>query len=112
MIRNNNILIAQGGGPTHVINQSLVGVIRQEKKQNSSIFGALNGVNGIINNRFILLNKISNNDLNLIANTQALHLDQPETNLTKKYCIEILNILKSKKLTSFITLEATIHQIA
>ena len=31
MVSNKNILIAQGGGPTNVINQSLVGIIQQEK---------------------------------------------------------------------------------
>ena len=31
MLSNNNILIVQGGGPTNVINQSLVGIIKQEK---------------------------------------------------------------------------------
>ena len=29
---NNNILIAQGGGPTNVINQSLVGILASGKK--------------------------------------------------------------------------------
>ena len=33
MLSNNNILIAQGGGPTNVINQSLVGIIKQEKNR-------------------------------------------------------------------------------
>ena len=37
MVSNKNILIAQGGGPTNVINQSLVGIIRQEKKYKSKI---------------------------------------------------------------------------
>ena len=31
MSSNNNILIAQGGGPTNVINQSLAGIIINEK---------------------------------------------------------------------------------
>ena len=34
MPSNNNILIAQGGGPTSVINQSLAGIIINEKKKN------------------------------------------------------------------------------
>ena len=34
MSSNNNILIAQGGGPTNVINQSLAGIIINEKKKN------------------------------------------------------------------------------
>ena len=59
MVSNKNILIAQGGGPTNVINQSLVGIIQQENNYKSKILGSINGVNGIINNRFISLNKIS-----------------------------------------------------
>ena len=31
MISNKNILIAQGGGPTNVINMSLVSIIKEEK---------------------------------------------------------------------------------
>ena len=53
MVSNKNILIAQGGGPTNVINQSLVGIIQQEKNYKSEILGSINGVNGIINSRFI-----------------------------------------------------------
>ena len=37
MQSNNNILIAQGGGPTNVINQSLVSIINGEKNKNSNI---------------------------------------------------------------------------
>ena len=33
MKTNNNILIAQGGGPTNVINQSLSGIIISEKNR-------------------------------------------------------------------------------
>ena len=35
---NKNILIGQGGGPTNVINQSLVGIIKQEQSFKSKIF--------------------------------------------------------------------------
>ena len=61
MPSNNNILIAQGGGPTNVINQSLAGIIINEKKNKSKIFGSVNGVRGIINNNFIALNSILSN---------------------------------------------------
>ena len=64
MVSNKNILVAQGGGPTNVINQSLVGIIQQENNYKSKILGSINGVNGIINNRFISLNKISDNGEN------------------------------------------------
>ena len=57
MQSNNNILIAQGGGPTNVINQSLVGIINGENNKNSNIIGAINGVRGIIDNNFLKLDK-------------------------------------------------------
>ncbi len=101
MVSNKNILIAQGGGPTNVINQSLVGIIQQEKKYKSKIFGSVNGVNGIINNRFISLNKISEKDLETIANTPGAALGSTRDKPDKKYCKEILKILKNKKISKF-----------
>ena len=101
MVSNKNILIAQGGGPTNVINQSLVGIIRQEKKYKSKILGSINGVNGIINNRFISLNKISENDLKTIANTPGAALGSTRDKPDKKYCKEILKILENKQISKF-----------
>ena len=101
MVSNKNILIAQGGGPTNVINQSLVGIIQQEKNYKSKILGSINGVNGIINNRFISLNKISENDLKTIANTPGAALGSTRDKPDKKYCKEILKILKNKKISKF-----------
>ncbi|MFL2679540.1 MAG: diphosphate--fructose-6-phosphate 1-phosphotransferase [Alphaproteobacteria bacterium] len=101
MLGNSNILIAQGGGPTNVINKSLVGIIKQEKLLNSKIFGALNGVNGIVNKRFINLNKISSNDLNLISQTPGAALGSTRDKPDEKYCLEILKLLKEKKIERF-----------
>ncbi len=101
MRSNNNILIAQGGGPTNVINQSLVGIIKQEKFNNSKIYGALNGVNGIINKRFINLSKISSSDLSLISQTPGAALGSTRDKPDEKYCLEILKILKEKKIEKF-----------
>ena len=101
MVSNKNILIAQGGGPTNVINQSLVGIIQQEKKYKSKIFGSVNGVNGIINNRFISLNKFSENDLKIIANTPGAALGSTRDKPDGEYCKEILKILQNKKIAKF-----------
>src|SRR5512134_4184049 len=45
------ILVAQGGGPTAVINQSLVGVVLESRrfKNVERVYGARHGVRGIIN---------------------------------------------------------------
>ena len=37
MISNKNILIAQGGGPTKVINMSLVSIIKEENLNHQSL---------------------------------------------------------------------------
>ena len=101
MIKNKNILIAQGGGPTNVINMSLVSILKEEIKLGSNVIGSLNGVNGIINNRFTNLNKISSSDLKLIAQTPGAALGSTRDKPDEKYCFEILKILKKKKVDKF-----------
>lgn len=100
-MRNKNILIAQGGGPTMVINQSLIGLLINAKQSGFNVHGSLNGVRGIVNNNFVKLNKISGEKSELIANTPSSILgstrDKPDT----KYCEEILKVLKQKKIDSF-----------
>ena len=47
------ILVAQGGGPTAVINQSLAGVVLEARRFRdvTRVYGALHGVRGILNPR-------------------------------------------------------------
>ncbi|PKG24660.1 diphosphate--fructose-6-phosphate 1-phosphotransferase [Niallia nealsonii] len=54
-----NILIAQSGGPTSVINMSLYGAVRKAfaEKQIKHIYGSVNGIEGVLNDRLILLEK-------------------------------------------------------
>ena len=101
MQSNNNILIAQGGGPTNVINQSLVGIINGENNKNSNIIGAINGVRGIIDNNFIKLSKISGANLKKIQNTPGAALGSTRDKPDEKYCHEILKILNKKKIKRF-----------
>ena len=101
MSSNNNILIAQGGGPTNVINQSLAGIIINEKKKKSKIFGSINGVNGIINNKFITLNKILSKEITMLRNTPGAALGSTRDKPDQKYCEEIYNVLKKKRINKF-----------
>ena len=101
MPNNNNILIAQGGGPTNVINQSLAGIIINEKKNKSKIFGSLNGVNGIINNNFVTLNNILPDEITMLRNTPGAALGSTRDKPDQKYCEEIYNVLKKKKINKF-----------
>ena len=61
-----NLVVGQSGGPTCVINSSLYGVIKEAIKNEKidKVFGALNGVNGLINDRLVTLNDLDNEELN------------------------------------------------
>ena len=53
------VLVAQGGGPTVVINQSLVGVVLEARKFRhiERIYGAWHGVRGIVDEDLIDLTR-------------------------------------------------------
>ena len=52
---NGNLLVAQSGGPTCVINASVAGVITEAGRhgQIEEIYGGLNGIYGILNEELI-----------------------------------------------------------
>jgi ATP-dependent phosphofructokinase / diphosphate-dependent phosphofructokinase len=56
---NGNLLVAQSGGPTSVINASLAGVIQEAGKHEciEEIYGGANGILGILNEDFIDINE-------------------------------------------------------
>jgi 6-phosphofructokinase 1 len=97
------VLIAQGGGPTAVINQSLVGAVLECRKyaQVTGIYGALKGVNGIINENFLDLSRETSDNLERVAATPSSALlstrDKPDEN----YCREIFNVLKAHDIRHF-----------
>lgn len=70
-----NIAVAQSGGPTCAINASLLGVIKQALKypQIKTIYGSVNGIEGIINNHLVdLKNAIrTNEDMELLRQTPS-----------------------------------------
>lgn len=53
-----NLLIAQSGGPTAVINATLAGAITEALEQHfTHIYGSLNGITGIMENRLVEIDK-------------------------------------------------------
>ena len=52
MIKSGNLAVAQSGGPTAAINATLCGVIEGAFMSGCKIFGAVNGILGVINNNF------------------------------------------------------------
>ncbi len=70
-----NIAVAQSGGPTCAINASLLGVFRQalKEEQIEHIFGSINGIEGIINDRLVELNAVitTAEDMELLRQTPS-----------------------------------------
>ncbi len=91
-----NMLIGQSGGPTVVINQSLVGAILQAKqcKDIGGIYGTLHGMKGILEENFIDLRKESAATLAAVANTPASALGSARKKPTDEECAKVFDILK------------------
>ena len=73
MVLEGKVVVAQGGGPTAVINQSLVGAVLESRKfpQITKVYGAINGVHGIINEDFMDLTQETTNNLEQVAITPS-----------------------------------------
>ena len=97
------VVVAQGGGPTAVINQSLVGVVLESRKfrQITKVYGAINGVNGIINDNFLDLTQETTNNLERVAVTPSSALGSTRDKPDDKYCEEIFNIFRQHDVRYF-----------
>ncbi len=96
------VLIAQGGGPTAVINQSLVGAVTQARRLGvEGIYGAMHGVNGILNENFVDLAKETESNLENIALTPCSALGSTRDKPDLKYCREIFKVLEAHEIGSF-----------
>jgi 6-phosphofructokinase 1 len=97
------ILVAQGGGPTAVINQSLVGVVLEARRQAGvgKVYGARHGVRGIVNEDFVDLTQETSHNLELVANTPASALGSTRDKPDAAYCHEIFTVLKAHGITHF-----------
>ncbi len=89
-----NVLIAQGGGPTAVINQSLVGAVLESRKfpEVNRVYGALHGVRGIIEEDFIDLTQATTHNLERVASTPSSALLSTRDKPDAEYCSKIFKV--------------------
>lgn len=68
-----NCIIAQSGGPTSVINSSVVGLVKanEELKLYDKVYGGLNGIEGILNKKIIELSAKTEEELNTFTYTPS-----------------------------------------
>jgi 6-phosphofructokinase len=97
------ILVAQGGGPTAVINQSLAGVVLEARRHHgvTRVYGARHGVRGIVNEDFVDLTQETSHNLELVANTPAAALGSTRDKPDLAYCQEMFKVLKAHAIEHF-----------
>ena len=97
------ILVAQGGGPTAVINQSLVGVVLEARRHQGiqRVYGARHGVRGIVNEDFVDLTQETSHNLELVAGTPAAALGSTRDKPDLAYCQEMFKVLKAHQIEHF-----------
>jgi len=97
------ILVAQGGGPTAVINQSLAGVVLEARRFPSvtRVYGALHGVRGIINEDLVDLTQETTQNLEAVASTPSSALGSTRDKPDAKYCQQIFEVLRAHEIGAF-----------
>ncbi|HEX6362926.1 MAG TPA: 6-phosphofructokinase [Albitalea sp.] len=100
---SSKILIAQGGGPTAVINQSLVGAVLAARglRDVEFVYGARHGVRGIVNEDMVDLTQETVENLERVAATPASALGSTRDKPDLKYCQEIFKVLRAHEIGHF-----------
>ena len=98
-----NMVIAQSGGPSMVINQSLVGAVLAARKSAriGKILGARHGIAGILAGDYIDLRKPTAAKLEAIATTPGSALGSVRKKPTAEDCRKIFEAFKRRKVGYF-----------
>ena len=98
-----NLIIGQSGGPTAVINASLVGVIREAKKHDcfTNIYGMRWGIQGFLAEELIDLGAESEKALELVKNTPSSVLGSCRLKLTDEHLPQVMEILRKYDIRYF-----------
>ena len=103
-----NCIIAQSGGPTAVINSSVVGLLKGNKKMKAfdNVYGGLNGIEGILERNIINLSEISDEEISYFRFTPSSGLGscryklKPLSESEDEY-LKLLDILNSLNIKAF-----------
>ncbi|HEX2949567.1 MAG TPA: 6-phosphofructokinase [Armatimonadota bacterium] len=98
-----NAIVGQSGGPTAVINQSLVGVIEAASTmpEITTMLGAQHGVQGILRENFIDLFHESKETLEAVADTPSAALGSVRKKPTQDECLQMFEIMKKNDVRYF-----------
>ncbi|MDD5659706.1 MAG: 6-phosphofructokinase [Actinomycetota bacterium] len=102
-MKNSNLLIAHGGGPTAVINSSLQGVIEEALKhpEIDKIIGARFGIEGLLDEKFIDLSSQSPDIIEGLSHTPASVLGSCRKKLKDEDFSKVIDIFKKNNIRYF-----------
>ncbi len=98
-----NALIGQSGGPTTVINQSLVGIVEEALGAEAiqGVYGAVHGIQGVLTENLIDLGKESKETLESVARTPCAALRSIRKKPTREECQRMLGIFQKHDIRYF-----------
>jgi 6-phosphofructokinase 1 len=99
-----NMIIGQSGGPTVVINQSLIGAVleaRQHKGTIKKVYGALHGVQGILRQELIDLSAEPAGNLEKVGLTPSSALGSVRKKPTADECRAMFDVMKAHDVRYF-----------
>ena len=98
-----HVLIAQSGGPSMVINQSLVGAVATALKiPGCRVTGARHGIQGVLDGAFVDFRKIPRPRLERVAATPSSALGSVRKKPSPEVCSQILEKLRGLGVTHFL----------
>lgn len=99
-----NLVVGQSGGPTAVINQSLAGVVEEALRSEGveGIFGAMNGVEGVLREDFLDLRAQATQTLEDVAMTASAGLGSCRFKPKEADCKNIFDVFTKHNVRYFV----------
>jgi 6-phosphofructokinase 1 len=104
MPKPGNVVIGQSGGPTSVINQTLIGVVTAALRQPQifrKVYGAIHGIQGIIDENFCDFALEDPANLEIVAGTPSAALKSVRLKPTPEICAQVLEQFKRNEVHYF-----------
>ena len=102
-MEKHNLIIAQGGGPTAVINASLAGVVAEAQKhpEIDRIYAGHHGIEGMMNEAFIDVSGMAAPDIERLARTPSSAVGSCRYKVTEKDHDRIIEVLRKHNIKYF-----------
>jgi len=102
-MKKHNLIIAQGGGPTAVINASLAGVVAEAQKhpEIGRIYAGRGGIEGAMKEKFIDLTDMSVRDIERLKLTPSSAVGSCRYKVTEKDHDRIIEVLRKHDIKYF-----------